>query len=140
LPACSIGTDDGAETTLAPTATGVETTTTAPTTTAASAPLEGLGPFEVASTVVSHETTQEISVFAREAEGSWPVAYMFHCYDCDRQDSAEMGKQLASHGMVVFVPDYRSTDAPVTREQDLECAYRYARSIAPEYGGDLDSR
>lgn len=95
-------------------------------------------PFSVSSTVVAHETTQEISVFAPEPEGSWPVAYLLHCYDCNREDSAEMARQLASQGIVAFVPDYRSTDAPVTQEQDLECGYRYARSIAAEYGGDLD--
>jgi acetyl esterase/lipase len=98
-------------------------------------------PYPVSSTVVSHETTQEISVFAPEAEGSWPVAYLLHCYDCNREDSAEMGRQLASHGVVAFVPDYRSTH-PLRMggylEKDLECGYRYARSIAHEYGGDLD--
>ena len=95
------------------------------------------GEYPVTSTVVSHETTQDISVFSPGTEGSWPVAYLLHCYDCDRDDSAEMARQLASHGVVAFVPDYRSTE-PGRMEQDLTCGYRYARSIAAEYGGDLD--
>lgn len=99
---------------------------------------EAEAPFAVSEAVVSHETTQDISVFAPEEEGSWPVVYMIHGYDGIRQDLAETASRLASQGMVVFVADYRSTDAPGTQEQDLECGYRYARSIAAEYGGDLD--
>lgn len=38
----------------------------------------------------------------------------------------------------MIAPDYRSTDSQRTRERDLECGYRYIRSIAREYGGDLD--
>ena len=50
---------------------------------------------------------------------------------------AETAKALASQGVVVFAADYRST-APEHWERDAECGYRYARSIAAEYGGDLD--
>ena len=99
---------------------------------------EAEAPFAVSERVVSHETTQDISVFAPEAEGSWPVVYLLHGYDGIRRDLAETATQLASQGFVVFVPDYRSTDAIITREQDVECSYRYARSIAAEHGGDLD--
>jgi acetyl esterase/lipase len=140
LPACTGGSDDSSDTTLAPITTVSEATTTAPTATAlpASDLLQGHGPFDVTMTVVSHETTQEISVFAPEADGSWPVAFMFHCYECDRSDAAPMATQLASHGMVVFAPNYRSTGTGDEMEEDLECGYRYARSVAAEYGGDLD--
>jgi len=112
LPSCSSDTDDSSFTTH--------------------------GPYDVTMTVVSHETTQKMSVFAPEADGSWPVGLMLHCYECDRSDAAPMAAQLASHGMVVFAPDYRSTDSWETVEQDVECSYRYARTIAAEHGGDLD--
>jgi acetyl esterase/lipase len=38
---------------------------------------------------------------------------------------------------VVFAADYRSSERQHW-EQDGECAYRYVRSIAEDYGGDLD--
>jgi acetyl esterase/lipase len=70
---CSSGTTD---TTTTPVEAAI-TTTTAPTTAAAvSAVLQGEGPFEVTTTVVSHETTRDISVWAPDAEGSWPVVYL----------------------------------------------------------------
>jgi acetyl esterase/lipase len=47
------------------------------------------------------------------------------------------GPALARQGVVVFATDYRATEQ-WHHEQDLECAYRYALSIADEYGGDLD--
>ena len=46
-----------------------------------------------------------------------------------------MAAELASHGVVVFAPNYRSTQ-PQFIEQDAECAYRYAMTIAADYGGD----
>jgi acetyl esterase/lipase len=50
---------------------------------------------------------------------------------------AATAENLASQGLLVFSPSYRSTE-PQYIEQDLECAYRYGLSIAEEYGGDLD--
>jgi acetyl esterase/lipase len=140
LPSCSDGVDDTSDTTIAQTTTTAAPTTTpttAPTTTTAAVPLEGLGPFEVTSTVVSHETTRDIYVWAPEAEGSWPLVYMIPA-DGSGQDLAEMATRLASHGNVVFAPDYRTNDSATKMAQDLECGYRFARSIAHEYGGDLD--
>ena len=94
-------------------------------------------PFGVSSTVVSHETTQDITVWAPEVEGSWPVVYALHGIGGSRQDLAEIAIALASQGVVVFAADYRSA-TPEHWEQDAECGYRYARSIAEEHGGDLD--
>jgi acetyl esterase/lipase len=121
-------------TTAATTAAPTTTTTTAATTTV---PLVGLGPFNVSSTVVSHETTRDIWVWAPEADGSWPVAYLITGAGSG-EDLAEMATRLASHGTVVFAPDYRRNDSATKLAQDLECAYRFALSIAHEYGGDLD--
>lgn len=113
------------------------TTTSASITTTAAVPLEELGPFEVTTTVVSHETTQDISVWAPDADGSWPIVYLVPAAGTG-QDLAEMATRLASHGTVLFAPDYRFDDSPLAKEQDLECGYRYTRTIAHEYGGDLD--
>ncbi len=88
-------------------------------------------------TVVSHESTQDISVWAPDAEGSWPVVYAVHGTGADRSRWDVVGPALASQGVVVFAADYRSTEEQYV-EQDAECGWRYAVSIADEYGGDLD--
>ena len=158
LAACSGSSDESADTTLAPstteqatttvaptTATAAPTTTTtvAPTTTTTVAPtttatvaLQGHGPFDVMTTVISHESTREISVWAPEAEGSWPIVYAVHggMGELDRNDLAVTAAELASRGAVVFAADWQ----PQSAEQDLECGGRYALSVAEEYGGDLD--
>jgi acetyl esterase/lipase len=142
LPGCGDTDDAAADTALAattttapaPTTTLAATTTTPPATTV---PLLELGPFEVTTTVVSHETTRDISVWAPDADGSWPIVYLIPAAGTG-QDLAELATRLASNGTVVFAPDYRFGDSPLAKEQDLECGYRFVRSIAPEYGGDLD--
>jgi len=117
------------------TSTTVTTTTTA--TTVAPVPVGAEPLFGVSSAIVSHETTQDISVWAPDAEGSWPVVYLLHGYQGSGQDLVETAAGLASQGVVVFAADYRST-AEQYIEQDAECGWRYAVSIADEYGGDLD--
>lgn len=92
---------------------------------------------EVTTTVVSHETTQEIWVFAPEGEGPWPVVFTFHGQGGTGDGLADTARNLASRGLLVFSPSYRSTE-PQSVEQDLVCAYRYGLSIAEDYGGDLD--
>ena len=86
---------------------------------------------------MSHETTRDISVWAPEAEGTWPIAVAFPGMSGDRTRWNVTGPALARQGVVVFATDYRATEQ-WHHEQDLECAYRYALSIADEYGGDLD--
>jgi dienelactone hydrolase len=94
-------------------------------------------PFGVSSEIVSHETTQYITVWAPDAEGSWPVVWALHGIGGNREDLAVTARALAREGVVVFAADYRSAQ-PQLIEQDAECSYRFARSIAAEYGGDLD--
>jgi dienelactone hydrolase len=142
LLACGDTGDAAADRTLAATSTIVPATTTtvaetATTPPATTAPLKELGPLEVTTTVVSHETTRDISVWAPDADGSWPIVYLTPAAGTG-QDLAEMATRLASHGTVVFAPDYRLADSQLAKEQDLECGYRFVRTIAQEYGGDLD--
>ena len=144
LPACSNGADDAAETTTASTTTTtvIDTTTTAAPTTTTTVPLQGTGPYEVATTVVSHPATQDIWVTAPSASdadewGTWPIVFATHGRGGSGDGLAATAAELASHGVVVFAPTYRSTEGQYI-EQDLECAYRYVMSIAEDYGGDLD--
>ena len=98
--------------------------------------------FEVSSEVVSHETTQEVLVFSPDAEGSWPVIFALHGIDGAGKDMAVIGRRIAREGFVVFAPTYRSDlstlEGLVNVVNDVECAYRFTRSIADEHGGDLD--
>jgi predicted esterase len=99
---------------------------------------EGAEPlFEVSTSVVSHEMTQDISVWAPDTDGSWPIVFAVHGTGADRSRWDVTGPALASQGVVVFAPDYRSTE-PRYFERDVECAWRYAASVADQYGGDLD--
>jgi dienelactone hydrolase len=96
----------------------------------------------VTSEVVSHEATKDMLVVAPDAEGRWPVIVAFHGIGGTGQDMAEIATRLAREGSVVFAPTYGTditTQEGIDRAAvDAECGYRFARSIAAEYGGDLD--
>jgi hypothetical protein len=53
----------------------------------------------------------------------------------------ELGTRLAEAGVVVFVPtfntDVSTLEGLARTSDDLGCAYRVARRVAPDYGGDL---
>lgn len=95
-------------------------------------------PYEVTSSVVSGENTQEIAVWAPDAEGGWPVVLGFHGLGGVKEDWAVLATELAKQGVVVFVPDYRSTGSAIEIKKDLTCANQYAASVAADFGADLD--
>ena len=94
--------------------------------------------FEVTSTTVSDRTTQDVWVWAPDGDGSWPVVFAVHGSESKAKDLEVLATELASHGVVVFAADTRTVpfNAP-NYEQDVECGYRFSRTIADEYGGDL---
>lgn len=96
--------------------------------------------FDVTTTVVSSEYTQDIWVTGPDAVdsdewGSWPVVYLMHGIGGSGENLSVMAAELAQHGVVVFAPDYRSTES-WNIEQDAECGYRYSMMLATDYGGD----
>ena len=97
---------------------------------------------QVVSEVLAGPSTQEVLVFAPEDEGNWPVVFALHGINGRAEDMAELGRRLAARGVVVFAPTYRtdlsSQPGKVELVRDAECAYRFARSVSAEYGGDLD--
>jgi dienelactone hydrolase len=103
---------------------------------------EGDSDYEVTSEVVSHQMTQDILVFEPQAEGPWPVVFALHGQDGSGEDMTEIARRLAREGLVVFAPTYRSdlttNEGLLDTAVDVECAYRFARSIASEHGGDLN--
>ena len=88
--------------------------------------------------MVSGENTQEIGVWAPDAEGSWPVVLGFHGYGGDKEGWDVLATELAKQGVVVFVADYRSTGSGIDMKKDLVCANQYAASVAGDYGADPD--
>jgi len=99
------------------------------------------GHHDVTTQTISHETTQAISVFAPDADGTWPVVVAYHGNEGTAQDMALLSTQVAATGAVVFAPNYRSGDFSqnglVQTVSDAECAYRYVRTVAADHGGDL---
>jgi dienelactone hydrolase len=91
---------------------------------------------------LSGPDTQEIVVWAPDAAGPWPVVMFLAGWEGKGIHYAQTAEMLAGQGVVVFAPDYRSKDI-VTAEwknpySDAECAYRHIRTVASEYGGDID--
>lgn len=93
---------------------------------------------EVSAETISHADTQEITVWSPGGPGPWPVVFAYHGMGGTRADLAILAERIAAGGALVFVPDYRSTMDTSAVEQDAECAYRYGRRVAEQYGGDLD--
>ena len=100
------------------------------------------GAYETSTTVVSGEYTQKIWVTGPDADdsddwGSWPLVFAWHGLGGTGDGLSTLAEKLASNGVVVFAPTYRTTRIEQL-EQDAECAYRYALSIAADHGADLD--
>lgn len=95
----------------------------------------------VTTRIVADESTQAVWLVAPDEPGSWPVVYAMHGIGGSGRDMVELGTRLASAGVVVFAPTYNtdwSTEEGLAQAAvDAECGYRFARSIAPERGGDL---
>ena len=87
-----------------PEASTTTTTTAATTTTGAPAPLDAKYQV-VATSGLSGEDTQEITVWAPDAEGAWPVVYGLHGTGGNAQGLAELATALAGQGAVVFATD-----------------------------------
>ena len=101
----------------------------------------GAGEYDVSTTVISGEFTQDIWVTAPDPDsddfGTWPFVLAFHGLGGTGEGLSKTAEELARNGVVVFAPDYRSTELHRV-EDDGECAYRYAFSIAEDYGVDID--
>ena len=93
-------------------------------------------PYEIASHLIKHEDTQHIQVWAPVKAGPWPVVYAVPGVSGRGSDFDQVGPAVARHGAVFFAADYRSDATEEQRTADLECGYRYAWSVAHDYGGD----
>ena len=91
----------------------------------------------VSMTTIRGEHTQDISVFSPSDAEGLPVVYVLHGLANDRHDMDGFANALAREGLVVFVPDIR-TSAPETSVNDVECGYDHAMTNAADFGGDVD--
>jgi dienelactone hydrolase len=97
-------------------------------------------PDGIVSVELSHDSTQDVTVWRPDADGSWPVIYALHGQPGSRSDMELLGTRLAREGYVVFAADMRVSDdaVPEETEQDVECGYRLVQNAAMDHGGDLD--
>jgi dienelactone hydrolase len=142
--ASSTTTSDTTTTTIAPTTTQVPSTTSTSVMVTPTLPpaLDAKYPVVLTEGVTGPDT-MDIAVWAPEADGLRPIAIVFHGYGSQGIHYADMASLLASQGVVVFAPDYRSTLIPTSdwrsAYRDAECAYRHIRTIASDYGGTIDA-
>jgi hypothetical protein len=94
----------------------------------------------------------KLDVYAPSEPGPWPVLVLNHGW-YQSKDSvvyANLAKDLAGRGLVVFVPSRRASLATLAdgaaengrpfreAQESWACAIRFARQHAAEYGGDPD--
>lgn len=130
-------------TTTASSATTIASTTEPSTQVTGALPPEMEAKYPVVMTEgLAGPDTQDIVVWAPDAEGPWPVVMFLAGWEGKGIHYAQTAEMLAAQGVVVFAPDYRSKDiaTPDWRNpyRDAECAYRHIRAVAPEYGGDVE--
>ena len=95
---------------------------------------------------------QKLDVYAPSDPGPWPVLILNHAWyqSKDAVVYANLAKDLAGRGLVVFVPSRRSVVPTLAEgakdngrdfrevQESWACAIRFARQHAAEYGGDPD--
>lgn len=74
-------------------------------------------------------------VYAPEEEGPWPVVMIASGIGLGKGYAHDWATAMASRGAVVFAVEYE-IGAPQTPLPHLNCAARYVRDVADEYGGD----
>jgi len=132
-------TESLATTSTAPSTTSTSTSTTTSATSVPTVAYEE-GPYEVTASVIpSTNVTRDIHVWTPVGDGPWPVVYAIPGSDGSAQSTfGVFGPELASHGVLVLATNWRvqkSTQAVFVT--DIECGYRFSRSIAADYGGDI---
>jgi hypothetical protein len=99
------------------------------------------------------EPVQELDVYAPTEPGPWPVVVLHHggYQTKDNPIYSSFAEELAGRGLVVFVPQRRTTcnllfecaenDGAELLEvyESWACAIRFAEETAADYGGDPES-
>jgi acetyl esterase/lipase len=78
-----------------------------------------------------------MDVYAPVVEGPWPSVVVAPGWGMGKNSTRNWAEALASQGAVVFAVDYEiGPPANPTPLPYLNCAARYVREVAGEYGGD----
>jgi predicted esterase len=89
----------------------------------------------------------ELDVYAPQEPGPWPVVLFAHGFGGNRKGYVELSEALAERGAVVFTFDWPALVEDIAMQNDgrgiremtetVECAVRFAKARAPQYGGDV---
>lgn len=74
-------------------------------------------------------------VYAPAEEGPWPVVVIAPDWEQGKEYARGWATEMVAEGTVVFAVDF-DVGSPSTPLEHLNCATRYARDVADEYGGD----
>lgn len=77
-----------------------------------------------------------LDVYAPGEPGPWPVVLVAHGSAQNRQTFSHLAEAIASQGAVVYNLDVNFTFPHLIGIKRIACAVRFARSTAPDYGGD----
>jgi acetyl esterase/lipase len=80
--------------------------------------------------------TEQLDVIHPREPGSWPVVVVAHGVHQSRSDFSALAEAIASEGAVVFNVDYTDSFPFLMSMEQVACAVRFARTTAPDYGGD----
>jgi acetyl esterase/lipase len=95
---------------------------------------------------VGYGVVQKLDVYAPADSGPWPVVVLAHGIIESKESYADLSQALAEQGVVVFtvnlpmsLPNIAVRENGVRYREShetLACAVRFARAMAPDYGGD----
>lgn len=92
---------------------------------------------------VPYTSELSVDIYYPDAEGPWPVAVVLHGGEEHKANISGFGLAAAQRGIVTFVPDWHAFWAEIQEDrlaavEDVDCAIRFARERAAEYGGDAE--
>jgi hypothetical protein len=142
VSACGGGqTSDATPTTATPTTVATTGQTTTSISPATSSTVNGIAVAVVHD--ISYSETFTLNVYYPEESSEWPVAVVFHGGEVTKDSMSSYATQVAEGGIVVFVPEFRSTPEQLAEGihvgfDDAACAMRFARQYASDYGGNAE--
>lgn len=90
--------------------------------------------------------TQRLDVYTPSKAGTWPVIVFLHGNNENKEGHKEVSQAIAEQGAVVFTVDWPVWIPDLAAREDgkgfremsevLNCAVRFARATASDYGGD----
>jgi predicted esterase len=99
-----------------------------------------------ASPLHPEASEQRLDVYAPNEAGPWPIMILMHGLGGTKEFHMPESQAIAAQGVVVYTVNWPTPVADIATQENgrgfreiaevLTCAVRFARSTAPEYGGD----